>query len=67
MSAGVSLHVGTGETDAVSFHVPGGQFAGVDGLVHASGVDTEHLRGFAHAQQITFTTHSNSMYVIRGR
>ncbi len=67
MSAGVSLHVGTGETDAVPLHVSGGEFAGVDGLVHPSGVDTEDLRDFPHPQQITFTTHSNSMYVIRGR
>ncbi len=69
MSAGVRLHVGSGEPDALPLDMPGGKVPGVDGLIHTPSVHTENLGGLANPHQIalTLTVHTSSMYLILDR
>lgn len=66
MSSGVCLDIFPGEPDSVPFDVTGGQFSGVDGLVHPPGIHAENLGGLAdpHKFTLTFTAHTSSVYLI---
>ena len=67
MSVGVGLDIGTGDSYPVPLEMSGRQAAGIDRLVDAPGVEAQEIGGFAYPQQISFTTHRSSMYVIPER